>query len=175
MVKKKVFTGIIVFISVLSIVFSLLYLTGVLPFANKEEPGSPKEIAKWTSGKLGNEKSLFVITIYDNNEVNVCVTDSTGSTNGFFPLEQLTECDYRDEIVFWCCTYEKSNTVYASIVPENCAYAEINGKKYYPKSAKITADGIDYEFKYITAVFEVMTSEVEIGLVDNNGKEYAGK
>lgn len=120
------------------------------------------------------------ISVRENNEVNVNVmnTNKYGnltSTNSFFPIDQLYDCRYDDDIIFWMIQYGADNDHFASIVPQNCIGAEIGGVMYKSKTAEIQIDNKTVSFKYVLTDLEHIDLDDdnrEVVLIDEKGKAH---
>ncbi len=122
----------------------------------------------------------FTIIAYANGKVNVDVmsTDKFGnrsSSNGNYPADQLYDCKYTDDIVFWGIEYGKDNDHFASVVPDDCVGAEIGGVMYKSKTAEIQFEGKTYSIKYVLTDLEHIDFKDdtrEVLLIDEKGKAH---
>lgn len=122
----------------------------------------------------------FEITAHANGEVNVgtMCTDKFGNRSGrnsYYPADQLYDCKYTDDIIFWDIEYGKDYDHFASVVPDDCVGAEIRGVLYKSKTAEIQFEGKTYSIKYVLTDLEhndLADGTREVLLIDEKGKAH---
>ena len=130
-----------------------------------------KIIASWNSEKIGTEEYIFSLTLYDDKTVNVDVSNSHYSTNSFYDIDELEDCDYKSDIIFWGMEHTAEEDIYVSVVPKDCDWVKIDDETFKPKIISIIATEKEYLVNIIIAT--VKHKDVhEISLVDKYGTSH---
>ena len=118
----------------------------------------------------------LVIALCENSQVRVDVKSMSkigpATAQGFFSVEELYDCHYNDDIIFWHIDYGISNDHFASIVPDDCVGAKIGGVMYESKTGEIQIGDETVSFKYVLTDLEHIDYKADnrlVALVDENG------
>lgn len=141
--------------------------------------GGYTDTAKLFAEKTEAECELE-ITAFANGKVNVCISNidkfgSRSNTNGFFSSDQLYDCKYTDDIIFWSLEYGIDNDYFGSIVPADCIGAEIGGVMYKSKTAEIQIEDETFNIKYVLTDLEHIDLDDDtrkILLIDEKGNAH---
>lgn len=166
-------------LKILMIIISILLLSfAVFNIATRNtneiiSSDGSKIISKWESEETENG-CILILTIFDNDEINMDVTLKKYSTNGFYPINEFYNCDYNDAIIFWDAQYNDDGDSFASIVPKDCIGVNIDGVLYESKEGEININNEDIIFNYVLADFEHSENH-KITLIDEKGKSHREK
>lgn len=153
-------------------IVSILNLFGINSLTKPQDNTYPGNIiASYLREEIGEENYSFCISIYENNVVSVDVSNSKYSTNGFYDIEELEACDYESKIINWGLQYSKTEDVYASVVPDDCEFVQIDEENYIPERLKISTDEKDFYFKAVIATVKHSENH-KVTLVDNQNKKH---
>lgn len=169
---KKIIKIFVVLLSIAVIIFSVVNIVKPNSSATDNDEGFT-EVATWSSEETNNKCKLS-FTVFSDASVNVDVELNQVGSNGFYPLDELYNCQYDSDIIFWDFCIGTENDSWASIVPYDCTSAQIDGVIYESKNAEITINNETHSFRYIITDVSHM-DEHEIVLLDEKGKSHTEK
>ncbi|MBQ3497501.1 MAG: hypothetical protein IJA87_00070 [Clostridia bacterium] len=170
--KAKIIKAVVCFVSCIIIMVSLLDLFGIVSIIKPRDNNQPgRIIASYLREDIGKEDYSFSISIYENNIVGVDVCNSKYSTNGFYDIDELESCDYKSKIINWGLQYSEAEDVYASVVPDDCKFVQIDEEIYIPETIKISTDAKEIYFKAVIATIKHSKNH-KLVLVDSQNKKH---
>lgn len=170
--NEKSAKAFIVLISIVVIVLAFINMTKPYSDDGGEEQPAIK-IAEWISEKTDNNKCQLTVEIYDNEEA--CVDyGSPINANGFFPVDEFYNCKYTTGFVFFGYGFGTEYDSYATLVPDNCVGAKIDGIMYQSQTAEIVVNDETHSFTYVLTDVKHADAH-EIVLIDEKGKSHIEK
>ncbi|MDE5996498.1 MAG: zf-HC2 domain-containing protein [Eubacterium sp.] len=165
--------------------------------AERDEMGEPKLL--WKSDKVYGEEKVYPQIEYwkdfndEMDELQYALFiklknpgDSSVGGSGIFVdynhfiNDKLTYNfdDYGNCDVSYNADVTKTECYYCSIVPSDCAYAEIEGQRLYPQKTTINIEGVNYPVTYICGVVDNISGVIyddgqgRVTLFDNKGNAH---
>lgn len=172
------------FIKIMTIVFSVCVIAlVVIKIYNPNLIAKPSDAEQYVmvSDEILVEKTdadcELSLLIFTNDTICVAVTSTNRygdrvSANSIVPIKELYDCKYNDDIIFWDLKYGFEYDHFASIVPDDCIGAKIDGILYKSKKSSIQVEDKTINFKYVLTDLEHIDLEVDnrtVLLIDEKG------